>query len=224
MQNRNPYSKQLSESEIAAGVHRDFVGGLWKELGRLQIDFLVSQGLQPHHTLVDIGCGALRGGLFFVQYLAPGHYYGLDINHSLIEAGKMELEKAGLRERQPHLLVNDQFGLSAFGVMFDFALAQSLFTHLCWNHVLCCLAQTRQVLGSQGRFYATFFEALSSVHLEPITHLPGNIQTHYDQDPYHYSFEEMQMMARLTGWQVELVGEWGHPRSQHMLVFTPQYR
>jgi SAM-dependent methyltransferase len=222
MQDINPYWKQLSDGEIAAGAHRGFVGGLWEELGRLQLDFLVSQGLQPHHTLVDIGCGALRGGLFFARYLAPGNYYGLDINASLIEAGKMELEKAGLRDRHPHLLVDDKFELSTFGVAFDFALAQSLFTHLCWNHILCCLSHTRQVLGPRGRFYATFFEAPSPVHLEPIMRTPGNMRTHYDRDPYHYAFAEIQVMARMTGWRVELLGEWGHPRSQSMLVFTRQ--
>ena len=48
------------------------------------------------------------------------------------------------------------------------------------------------------------------------------MQTHYDQDPYHYSFAEIQVMARMTGWRVELIGDWGHPRSQSMLVFTHQ--
>ena len=28
--------------------------------------------------LIDIGCGALRGGVHFVRHLDPGHYFGMD--------------------------------------------------------------------------------------------------------------------------------------------------
>ena len=49
--------------------HREAVGGLWDEMGRLQFDFLVAQGLQPHHKMLDIGCGSMRGGRHFVNHL-----------------------------------------------------------------------------------------------------------------------------------------------------------
>ncbi len=32
------------------------IGGRWEEIGRLQFDFLVAEGLMPAHTLLDIGC------------------------------------------------------------------------------------------------------------------------------------------------------------------------
>ncbi len=41
------------------------VGGMWEEIGRLQFVFLVEKGLQPHHEMLDIGCGTLRGGRHF---------------------------------------------------------------------------------------------------------------------------------------------------------------
>ena len=78
----NDYHRALSESEIAADARREFVGGLWEEIGELQFQFMVAQGLRPEHRLVDIGCGALRGGLHFVRYLDRGHYYGLDLNRT----------------------------------------------------------------------------------------------------------------------------------------------
>jgi len=37
----------LSSEEIEQGKHRELVGGLWDEVGRLQLDFLVREGLQP---------------------------------------------------------------------------------------------------------------------------------------------------------------------------------
>src|SRR5262245_17052197 len=87
----NEYHRALTDEEIRAGAHRDFVGGLWDEIGRLQFDFLVAHGLKPEHKLVDVGCGALRGGVHFIRYLKPGHYFGLDLNASLIKAGEREL-------------------------------------------------------------------------------------------------------------------------------------
>ncbi len=83
--------RQSTADEIAGGQHKDFVGGMWDEIGDFQIGFLKARGLSPGHRLVDIGCGSLRGGVRFVSYLDRGGYYGLDINASLIEAGHLEL-------------------------------------------------------------------------------------------------------------------------------------
>ena len=47
---------------VEDGKHRDVVGGLWEEIGCLQLSVLKRIGLQKSHTLLDIGCGSLRGG------------------------------------------------------------------------------------------------------------------------------------------------------------------
>src|SRR5574341_885583 len=186
----NPYWRQLTADEIAAGIHREMVGGMWEEIGQLQLEFLKQRGLLPEHTLLDIGCGCLRGGIHFIRYLHSGHYYGLDINSSLIEAGKVELKSARLLDKNPHLLVNDKCEFSRFGANFDFALAASVFTHLFMNHISRCLVEVKKVLKPNGRFYATFFQAPHSAHLSPIVHRPGSVTTNYDSDPFHYSYEE----------------------------------
>ncbi len=58
----NQYYQQLTQEQIDAGTHRDMVGGMWEEIGRLQFEFLRARGLKPSHRLLDIGCGSLRGG------------------------------------------------------------------------------------------------------------------------------------------------------------------
>jgi hypothetical protein len=95
MKGVNAYSKELSSEEIRNKEHRALFGGLWDELGRLQLEFLVEAGLEPRHKLLDIGCGCLRGGIHYLDYLDEGNYFGLDVNSSLIEAGKIEVEEAG---------------------------------------------------------------------------------------------------------------------------------
>ena len=97
--------------EIAAGVHREFIGGVWDTHGERQLEYLRAQGLQPHHRLVDIGCGPFRAGRHFLDYLDPGNYYGVEANHSLIQAGyDVELtDEQRARIPVTNLRANDRF-------------------------------------------------------------------------------------------------------------------
>ena len=216
----NKYHRQLSAEEIKAGRHRDMVGGKWEEIGRRQFDFLCAQGLKPDHQFLDIGCGSLRGGIHAINYLAAGNYHGIDINRSLLEAGRHELKIAGLEHKSPHLKLSERFELGLFHQQIDFLLALSVFTHLFANHIVRCLTEARQVMTPQSRFFATFFLAPQSAHLAPIVHQPGGVRTEYDRDPFHYSVEEIRMMAALAHLEVEVVGEWNHPRAQQMVIFS----
>jgi SAM-dependent methyltransferase len=216
----NQYGRQLTPEEIAAGAHRSFVGGMWDEIGKLQLEFLQGQGLQPAHKLLDVGCGALRGGIHFAQFLQPGRYYGIDLNASLIEAGKTELERSGLAGKNAQLLVDGEFKMSRFGEKFDFLIAVSVFTHLFGQHVVRALREASHVLAPAGRFYATFFIAPEPAHLEPITHERGGITTKYDSDPFHYGFPEIEALSGFAGLHARLIGEWNHPRNQQMVCFT----
>jgi SAM-dependent methyltransferase len=221
MKNVNSYDRELTPEELDRGAHRDAIGGMWEEIGRLQFEFLKTRGLRPDHKLCDVGCGALRGGIHFVRYLDPGNYYGLDINASLLEGGRRELEKAGLAAKNANLLPDDRFEMSRFGAQFHYMLAVSVFTHLYANHIVRCLTEARKVLAPGGQFLATFFNAPTSAHLDTIKQDPGGVVTWYDRDPFHYSPDEMAMLGNLAGLKTELIGAWNHPRNQWMLAFTP---
>src|SRR5436309_1445834 len=92
----NPYLKQLTDRDIRKGAHRDAVGGMWDEIGRLQFEFIRGRGLQQGHKLLDVGCGSLRGGVHFARYLDAGNYYGTDLNPSYLKAGlEVEIPAAG---------------------------------------------------------------------------------------------------------------------------------
>lgn len=217
----NTYGFRLSDEEIAAGVHRAKVGGEWETIGSLQHDFMVAQGLVPESRLLDVGCGALRGGILLAKYLAPGGYYGIDVNESLIRAGRVhELPLAGIEDRVPaaNLRVTDRFECD-FGVVFDFAIAQSLFTHLPLNHIRLCLYRLAGVMAPGARFFATFFEAPET------TPYDGSVRqtmhtTWPERDPYHYRRDDLRWAAEtVADWDVRYIGEWGHPKGQRMMEF-----
>lgn len=215
----NKYVKHLSEDDIKNKKHREFVGGLWEEMGRLQLDFLIKQGLKPEHKLLDIGCGCLRGGLHFLKFLDAGKYHGLDINKSLIEAGRAEVQEAGLDQKKPHLIVDESFSIDRFETKFDFMVSVSLFTHLSFNTIVRCLTRARENLLPHGVYYSSFFQAPYPASLEPIRQYPGGILTRYDSNPFHYSTEELACAATLAKLELNVVGQWGHPRNQQMASF-----
>jgi SAM-dependent methyltransferase len=172
---------------VKSGRHREIIGGLWDEIGILQYQFLIDHGLQPRHTCLDIGCGSLRGGMHLIRYLEAGNYIGVDINQSLLDAGyEIELKKAGLQHKilRKNLFCTAAFEFDCLERRFDFALAQSLFTHLTFNQIRRCLDRLAPVMSIGGHFFATFFEIGQEQMLNlPYTHEPGGVITYDVRDP-----------------------------------------
>ncbi|MGP0066205.1 MAG: methyltransferase [Isosphaeraceae bacterium] len=193
--------------------HRQYVGGCWDEIGRLQFDYLVSQGLRPHHYLLDIACGSLRAGIHFIPYLEAGHYLGIDKEADLIQAGiERELSPEVREAKGPVLLVDGDFAFERFGVRPDYALAQSLFTHLPTPLIEKCLRNLRGVLADDGVFFATFFES---------SDLIANPDEPYDHGRFDYTRAEMEQLGQSAGWRSEYIGDWNHPRGQIMMRYRP---
>src|SRR3989344_2962205 len=83
---------------------KEAVGGRW-ELGSAgQIALLKRYGIEPRHTVLDIGCGSLRGGLNIIRYLDTGNYTGIDISEEILEAGRRFLREAELTQKKPTLV------------------------------------------------------------------------------------------------------------------------
>jgi len=216
----NSYWKDIGLVGRLRKEHRDMVGGLWEEIGLLQFHFMKEQGLNPKHKFLDVGCGAMRGGLHFVEYLNYGNYYGIDINPSLLKAGISEIRSKGLLDKNPQLLENSKFEAFRFAIQFDYVIAQSVFTHLFINQIGRCLKEISKILKQDGKFFATFFEAPSALHLDSIKHEPGHMVTNWDSDPFHYSYSEMESLGKIAGLRTTRIGSWDHPRNQMMLLFN----
>jgi SAM-dependent methyltransferase len=222
----NSYDPGAVAEAIKRGLHRKVVGGMWDELGQLQLDFLTSQGLSPSHTLLDVGCGSLRGGVKFIPYLDPGGYWGIEKDPTLLQVGwDIELAKCGLATRQPReqLVCLDDFQFSSLGAQFDYAIAQSVFTHMPLNRIRRCLARLAPAMRQHGRFYATFFEIDGSQDREDDhVHAIGGVTSHSDRAFYHYQRPDFDFVVADQPWRLDYIGEWGHPRGQRMLLFIKQ--
>jgi cyclopropane fatty-acyl-phospholipid synthase-like methyltransferase len=202
--------------------HRSVVGGLWDELGSFQLKMLTSEGLQASHTLLDIGCGSLRGGLHVIPYLTNGIYIGLDTNQSLLDAGKMELENSGFIQYdnyQLYAVSNFRLPAECSCKDFDFILAFSLFTHLPEEQLKLCFEGVAEYLSKTGKFVATFFLADKTKVSRAKNHDRGTIITYPDRDPFHYSIESIQAIADRARLTLRIGSEYHHPRGQTVIVF-----
>jgi hypothetical protein len=159
-----------------------------------------------------VGCGALRGGVHFIDYLDPGHYLGLDQHRELIDRGiSEEAGEALIRAKAPEFVVSSEFELDRFSRVPDVAIAQSLFTHLTADDCSTCLDRLRRYVPSGCRFYATFFEAA-----EPV----DNPAVSGSRIMFHYTRAELEALARAHGWHPQYLGKWNHPRDQMMIRFV----
>jgi len=126
----------------------------WKQKRAFQIDFLRRNGLVPESTLVDIGCGTLRGGVPIIDYLDVGHYAGVDIRTEVEAEAQAELSEHRLEGKSPTLVFGTQLPDAHLGRRFDFAWAFAVLFHLTDDHLAECFAFVREHLSPTGVFFA----------------------------------------------------------------------
>ncbi len=198
-----------TELRVEENPH-DAIGGHWEEMGELQFGFLVKNGLKPHHRMLDIGCGTLRGGRHFIGYLDECRYTGMDISKKVLAFGEKLLAEENLALKRPALVLNEEKRLrfSMFeGQTFDYLLAQSVFTHLPSDLIEECFEHVRQVMGADSQFFFTHF--LAEDHVRKSVKNFAQPWSFYEELAERYGFRlenrsdeyphpSDQKMARLT--------------------------
>jgi hypothetical protein len=196
--------------------HRAYIGGRWDEWGKVEFDFMVERGLRPEHVLLDIACGALRGGVHFIPYLDPGNYLGVEKERALIRRGlAKELPREVRVQKRPELLVSSEFEFHRLSKQADFALAWSLFTHLNEADLEACLANLRAYVGPDHQFFASYAPGQSD----------DNAARSHAHAAFYYSPEELEAMGERNGWDCYDIGRLERTRvmRQAIMQFTPHY-
>jgi cyclopropane fatty-acyl-phospholipid synthase-like methyltransferase len=184
---------------------KKYVGGHFEDAGFRQFTFMVKEGLRPDSKLLEVGCGCLRAGLYFIGYLNPGNYVGIEHHQWLIDEARKDeninpVDKRGQRMfdvQLPFFIVNDNFDLTGLNTQFDFMLAKSLFTHLTKDKIKQCYDNLRPHLKDSGVFYTSIFNGDSS----------KNLKKSDDTRKFSYSLEEIKELA--DSWQIESIGHQG---------------
>lgn len=131
----------------------DAIGGLWEAYGHLCSDFLIAEGLQPKHRLLDFGCGTGRLARKIVPYLHAGKYYGVDISRGALRYAKLLGVAEGWNDRIPMFL-----HASALEDLrpFDYVWAFSVFIHLPPAEVQRAFTRIARLLRPDSRFYFSY--------------------------------------------------------------------
>lgn len=128
------YSRvQLDDAQIAAGGYKAFLGGKaagWDARGAFQLALLEHLGLERGDSLLDIGCGPIRGGVHLIRFLDAGGYTGIDFNASFIAAAqRLVADDPSLSARRPAIAVLPDFAFATLRRTFDRLLCFSVLNH-----------------------------------------------------------------------------------------------
>ena len=128
------------------------VGGQYHQIGILETSALITLGLQPDDTVVDVGCGSGRLPAYLKSYLR-GKYVGTDI---LAESIEFAREKCGRDDW--HFIQNHQTTIPVPDGIADFVTFFSVFTHLLDEDIFRFLAEAKRVAKPGGRIVFSFLD------------------------------------------------------------------
>ncbi|GAB3658886.1 class I SAM-dependent methyltransferase [Actinocorallia lasiicapitis] len=182
---RNP------EAAVGSRTHQR-----WIALGEMQFGYLRKHGLLPEHTMLEIGCGNLRAGRLFIDYLDAGNYSGIDISPDILQAARRTLADYGLEAKKPALsLVTDNKFARFPDASFDVVHAHSVYSHCPINVIDECFAHIGRVLKPSGHFDFTFDRTEGEEH-------------HVLNEDFYYRTETLIALADKHGLDAEFMADW----------------
>jgi SAM-dependent methyltransferase len=162
--------------------------------------FVTIGGLEPHHRVLDIGCGIGRMAAGLSCYLDPasGRYVGFDpvaqgidwcraafaaYPHFRFEA----IDVFNEHYHQDGALLATQYRFPAEDSSIDFAIATSVFTHLYFEEIWAYLKESARVLKPGGRLFSTFFlyDGECPARLPNLPHLDFTVRHGVRLDQWH---------------------------------------
>lgn len=181
----------------------------WLALGQMQFDYLTGHGLKPGQRMLDIGCGNLRAGWRFIEYLDPGDYYGIDISPDILIAAKKVLSERGLQHKLPHLTLTHDLTFDFLPEHhFDVVHAHSVFSHSPPQVIDECLAHVERVLAPDGFFDFTFDRTEGAEH-------------HVLREDFYYRTENLIALAERHGLNAKFMDDWEElPHGQSKIRVT----
>jgi SAM-dependent methyltransferase len=206
------YYRAVMRSD-AARSHEAAVGSKtresWLKLGQMQFDYLVGHGLKPDMRMLEIGCGNLRAGRLFIDYLDAGNYYGTDISPDILLAAQRTVTEFGLQSRLPYLTLVDDMRLEFLpDSYFDVVHAHSVFSHSPIEVIDECLANIGRIMTPGGFFDFTFDRTEGTEH-------------QVLNEDFYYRTQTLIDLARRHGLEGRFMDDWEElPHDQSKLRVT----
>lgn len=105
--------------------------GFMKKRAKGIIEAFKRAGCQPHHVVVDYGCGSLWIGEAFMDYLQPGNYVGLDVSDTFFAEGLARLPADVVARKRPSVqVISDAVLREVSGRKPHFILSLAVMQHV----------------------------------------------------------------------------------------------
>lgn len=174
-----------------------------RDIGEVQFEFLLTNGLFSDMKFLDIGCGRYRTGRYLIPYLDEGNYYAIDKKDYSYQLQK-EQKKFTFKQ-------TDDFDLFFDGEKFDFIFAWSVFTHLEDWQISWCVSQVSRVMKEDAKFFSTYFPPRGKQQLY------GRMN---DTNNFAYPLDFFEDLAECNRLNVKEVEVNHHNENQRMLLWT----
>jgi SAM-dependent methyltransferase len=183
-------------------------------IAAMTFNLLTTLGLRQYHSLLDVGCGSLRIGRLLIPYLNRGKYFGIEPAEWLVAEGiKQELGETVVQTKRPTFIFSDSPDTVARAkVSFDFALAQSIFSHCGLDLIKGWLSAVSRSLASDGALVATFLPGEEDsprsgwIYPECVNYRPATLER---------SAAEANLRFEILNWK--------HPRQTWALFAAPKF-
>lgn len=174
---------------------------------------LTSLGLRGKHRLLDVGCGSCRVGRLLIPYLNEGMYCGLEPNKWLVDEGiAKEIGNDLVNIKKPNFYFTDSISQVEKSDYFDYAIAQSIFSHCGKDLLVQHLTDISNSLNSKGALLATFL--IDDIDTDQNGWIyPGCVT---------YKLESMKSTAKACGLTLYIL-DWLHPRQSWALFAKPDF-
>jgi len=160
-------------------------------------EFLKSKGLQPHHHVLDYGCGFMRTGIFLVPYLDDKHYVGVDISGDRLKAAARLARARNLPADSFELFEVSDCRLGELeGRQFDYVWAGSVIHHMPEHDIRVFLRHLSRLIDSGSQFFFTFTPAEK-----------GRFERLRIKD-FYYPVEIIRNICESEGYQFEFSEGW----------------
>ena len=175
-------------------------------------------GLQPYRTLLDVGCGPLRGGIPLIRFLDSGHYVGVDIRRWVIGKARREVVREELVEKKPELIVSSTFGQDELASRaFDFIWCFQIFYHLEDPLADALFAQVKDLLKPEGVCFANVNTSQKPGRWEKFPFVRRSLEFYEELSRKHGMKMENLGQLRDLGYTTKVPGQFGY-----MLKFRKQ--
>lgn len=152
------HSKDLLETHEESQAMSLAVGGDYDAVGALEFLLLKHLGLQPHHQVIDVGCGSGRLAFQLRDHLRGG-YVGMDVVPELFQYAQKKCDREDWRFYAAPGTTIPEPDASA-----DFITFFSVFTHLEFEDTFRYLVDAARVLKPGGSIVFSFLEFRMSSH------------------------------------------------------------